>query len=400
MRRLLGVVTVAAVASGGIAAGCGDLGASSDRSPGATSDGGGFGSSGGTGDGGGRSAAPLVVVHAAYGVPALRLCLSGRMDRVPAPSVTTMPRSNLVGIDVGTAQQVDELTTAGPAPLGDAGGGGVDAGGGGDAGAPLDAGAAADGGKMQDASTDAAPPNVPVGRLFLVPEELVRFRTGASATCSSAVTALGSAAPIVELEAAAGVTLESPGTRVIVLYGCPAGLDAQTALASCDAPYDPARGNLKARLFSVPASPIGTAEIRAMSLSPSLSQAATAFEYGFLDSSLKPTDLLVPKERASLGAPVSVVLPRSLGGFASQGIIARGATPTLKQSLAELVDVSSTQKLPSEFYANVNGLMVVAVGSTKETAAERAPHFVVVPTSYEPPQPTVTADGSSSASAD
>lgn len=386
-RRALALVVLAALASAAVSVACGEGFASSERSPSVDGDGGGFGSSGGGGDAGpvGRAASSVVVVHAAHGVPALRLCLSGRMDRVPAPSVTTMPRSNLVGIDVGTAQQVDELATSSPAPLGDAGGGGGDAGAL-DASAALDA-ATSDGGKVQDASSDAAPPVVPVGRLFLVPEEPIRFRSGASAACSSTVAALGGAVPNVELEAAAGVSLDGPGARVIVLYGCAAGLDAQTAAASCDAPYDPARGNLKARLLSVPASPLGTVQVRAVSLSPSLSQTTTALEFGFLDSSLNPTDLKLPKERAALGEPVSVLFPRSLAGFASQGFIARGSAPTLKQSLAELVDVSSTQTLPSEFYANVNGLMVVAVGSTKETAAERAPHFVVVPTSYEPPKP-------------
>lgn len=393
MRRARGaLVGVFALGLLGLAVACGDLSSSTDGGPSATNrDAGVTDASGPTGKPG--APGPLVAIHASYNLPAFRLCLPGRLGAPPAPAAGTMARSNLVGVDVGSAARLDGVTAVG------------------DAGAPRDAGAgdaavvgdasAGDGGKVQDAATsdaakaDAAAPPVPIGKVHVIPESLVRYRTD---SCEAILPTLAAGSFYsLDLLAFAGATLDSSVTRLVVVDGCAPGMDPGNALLACGDGYDPVLGNLRARLveISVPAVPtVAGVEVRPLVASPSFVKLEASLGVGDVDTGTAELTVGLPQPRDGLGAASVIRLPQSLDGYQGSGFIASSkSAPTMAQSFADVVELSSPQALPSAYWAQVASVAVVVVGrmNVAETDPRTKLHFLAIPTSYRllPTSPAV-----------
>ncbi len=67
----------------------------------------GLGGDGATGADGGDPIESLVFIHASPNLPAFRVCFDALSDQAPLPRSRPMPRSNTVGVDVGSAAYVE-----------------------------------------------------------------------------------------------------------------------------------------------------------------------------------------------------------------------------------------------------------------------------------------------------
>lgn len=362
---------------------CGDFSPGADGGPSLATPDAGVASDGGPN--GGAAVGPLVAIHASYNLPAFRLCLPGKSGAPPAPAAGNMSQSNVVGVDVGSAARLDAVA-AGDAGGGDAGGvdaGGLDAGPSTDAG-PADAGkpdgAAADAGK-----TDAGPPPVSVGKVHVIPETLLRFRTG---SCDAILPTLAAGSFYsLDLVAFGGAALGDTSTRLVIVEGCAPGVDPAAALLACGDGYDPVAGNLRARLLSVavPAVPtVAGVDVRPVVASPSFAKLGATLAAGDVAGGVTTT-IVLPESLGPVGPPTAIRLPQSLDGYETNGFLASASgSPKVVQSFADVVELSSPQTLPSAYWAQVASAYVIVVG--RMGGAESDPrtklHFLAIPTSY------------------
>jgi hypothetical protein len=165
--------------------------------------------------------------------------------------------------------------------------------------------------------------------------------------------------------------------RALVVHGC---LPEQGLTAvSCGESFDPTTGNLQAELvgFSpeLPFEP-STTQVFAAHISPSLSALQLAGQrlglvYGELGQS--PTQVVTDNLLNDPGQspPSEFTPPDKLPDFARFGFALTSTEqglPLLRASLANVQHVSAPYDTPAAFFANSNGVLLLAVGDASEAS--------------------------------
>ena len=345
MKRELAVLACVGVALAGSAVACGSADATSRwpsspdgsaEQPNDTTDGGRGGSPDDAVDG-------VLLVHASYNRPPVRVCFDDRPSLAPQPDAKLMPQSNLVGLEVGSAVHIPELRGATPA-------------------------------------------SKTTLRIYL--ESALRFHS-AQTTCGS----LASDKALVEGKSVWTVPFDGArlfsevGVYMLAIEGCVGDSSATATKAVCGQGFvNASTPNLRAtviKLATPQRSPgqffvqglVVSDAIRSAVPSPTLAFGALGATKPIAADLSKPTPQ--PETPAALPRPVGDPAVFDRYGFeASVG----GAKP-LVQSLAETQSLTDPRLLPREFYTFPSNFVLLVLGDPAASPSDvgRTPHVIAVP---------------------
>ncbi len=302
------------------------------------------------------------VVHGAA-FPAIRLCFSGALDRVPLPDTELMPNANVVGVETGSYAKLPALED--------------------------------------------------VGTVYVLHERAVRALPGGSTVACRELLGDGTTSLVANIDYhVAGTLPASLGllkSQVLVITGCggKAFLDRiGAASASCGEGWDPTDGNLNAKLLDLPslrASTTASAHtVQITHVSPAIDQALAGagvrVTFGSIEPGSEGEDVLASDLRlfgASGPSTISIV-PSDGRIYGTHGFhittpsLDGGAGLDVRRSLAELQDVSAPREIPTSFYAESRNFALLLIGDPSAekdadggvmTSNRRRPQLLALPLS-------------------
>lgn len=324
----------------------------------------GNGSSGDFGkEGGARDASPptvdgdpvdgVVLVHASYNLPPARVCFDDRPELRPLPDDKLMPRSNLVGLDVGTAVRLPSLRGTTP----------------------------------------------PTSRTMTIYAESVLRAAGPTITCYDLDPKKNLA--LVENKNFWRIPITaSPftdkGITVIALEGCVGDGSAQLGPTRCGVTFESAaKSNLRATTYHFTAPQTGGVHARALIVSDALRSSASTptLAYGELGNKATRTPFTWQKT-SSFSTELALDVPDRADAFEAYGFVGTSKNGDLEQSLAATQELSDPSELPRVLFGGPSNLAVLLLGDPSidsKTDPARGFHAVTVPIRAEP---TTTTEGS------
>jgi len=353
--RLLAPSTLAAVGACALVAGaiaCGSQDSAFERGADSTTADGGNGSSGGKFDGDGSTsdggpptdANPVdgvILVHASYNLPAARVCFDDREELRPLPDDKLMPRSNLIGLDVGTAVRLPSLHRG----------------------------------------------DSPTRLTMVVYAESAVRAAGPTVTCHDLDPKKNLA--LVENKnfwrvPIAAAPFVDRGITVIALEGCVGDGSPTLDAAHCGVTFNtPSTSTLRATTHHLDAPTGDGVRARALVLSDALraSKNTPTLTYGDLQDS-KTRRSFTWDTTSPLSKPLQLEVPAREDVYEAYGFVGSATGGGLQQSLALTQELSDPAELPRALYAGPSTLAVFLLGDPALDAKvdpSRGFHAVTVP---------------------
>lgn len=297
----------------------------------------------------------IIAVHAAANLPPFRLCFpdGDHGARVPMPDNKIMPRSNVVGVDVGNAVHVGALSD---------GRAGSDAG--------VDAGR--DGG---DAGT--APSASTLGPIYVLSEATIRefYKVNDEARWPSCEVMVRS----LLADGALGKSLWAPQFSTDDAQRLLTPIGGHLLVIDGDGAPDAGPTGLRARVIDFAAGETGTFQPL------NLAYPLTALQLGYRPVTGNELPPFSTGDGFELQPAVSIPLPETEDGYATAGFHVRfGGKASGFISLAQIQEQSDPTTVPAAFYRLPSSFLLITLGSVnapevKEGEAFPQVRLIVVP---------------------